>query len=76
MKHNKLKPWIFWPRVVADISIGIYTFLHWPKSLSSRVKVPVKIADDFFGINVATSSDPRSDQYVLDQVTLNRPELF
>jgi tRNA A-37 threonylcarbamoyl transferase component Bud32 len=69
MKHNKLKPWIFWPQAVADLASGIYTFLHWPKSLSSRVEPPVTVADDFFGINIATSSDERSDQYVLDHVT-------
>jgi len=69
MKQNKLKPWIFWPRAIADVSSGIYTSLHWPKSLSSRVEVPIKIADDFFGINIANSSDERSDQYVLDHAS-------
>ena len=54
MKRSSLEPWLFWPRAMADIVGGIYTFLHWPKSLSSRVEAPVQVPDDFFGINIAT----------------------
>lgn len=68
MKNKPLNPLTFWPQAIGDLALGIYTFLHWPKSLSSRVAPPVTVNEQFFGINIATSSDERSDDYVLDHV--------
>jgi hypothetical protein len=36
--------------------------------VSSSVEYPVQVANDFFGINIATSDDPACDSYVIDRL--------
>ena len=56
-----------WPRVILDAASSIYNFRHWA-SLSSRVKPPVYVHEDYFGINIATSSNETYDQYLFERL--------
>jgi len=47
-----------------DIVKGLIKSRLW-KDISSEINAPISIANDFFGINIATSNDPACDDYIV-----------
>jgi tRNA A-37 threonylcarbamoyl transferase component Bud32 len=62
-----LNPLVLWPQAIVDAIAGL-RLIGQIRSLSSRVETPVRVNDHFFGINIATSSDERCDEFVLESV--------
>ena len=69
--HDKLgkplSPLVLWSQAIVDAIAGLRLIGH-TRSLSSRVETPIRVNDQFFGINIATSSDERYDDFVLESV--------
>lgn len=52
------------PLAIGDIFTGLLSPFTWGR-LSHKVQGSLRIPDDFFGINIASSEDERCDTYVL-----------
>ncbi|MFT5483852.1 MAG: hypothetical protein ACI9GW_002511, partial [Halieaceae bacterium] len=57
----------FWPRATFDTLTSLADFDLWRTS-HELPHGPVTIGSDFVGVNIATSADPRCDEYVLERL--------
>jgi len=58
---------VLWSQAIVDAIAGLKLIGH-TRSLSSRVETPIRVKEQFFGINIATSNDERCDDFVLESV--------
>lgn len=56
-----------WPLAVLDAGTSLLDFSLW-RSSHLLPPGPVTIRSDFVGVNIATSADPRCDDYVLERL--------
>ena len=55
------------PLAIGDIITSLLSPFTWGY-LSHKSQAPLRIPEDFFGINIASSEDERCDDYVLDRL--------
>ena len=58
---------MFWPTAVGDVLRELCRARLWT-GISSEITAPVDIANDFFGINIAPSSDASCDDYIVERL--------
>ena len=56
-----------WIRMRLDIIKGLIKSRLW-RDISSEINAPISVANDFLGINIATSNDPACDDYIIDSL--------
>ena len=64
--RTELRPFS-WSRALWDVGTSLVDFNLW-RSSHQLPPGPVTIRPDFVGVNIATSADPRCDDYVLDRL--------
>lgn len=61
-------PWKVWSSGILDALSSLTLISRWLR-LSHKINSHNLVTDDFFGINIATSEDPRCDDYVISCLT-------
>ncbi len=62
-----INSWVVWPLVIKDLIASLAQIPSWLK-LSHEITANHRIGDDFIGVNIATSSDPACDEYIIQRL--------
>lgn len=65
--NKNIQSLYFWPQAAKDVLTNLFNISLW-RNTSHNLENTVDIAEDFIGINIATSEDPLCDDYLLDRL--------
>ena len=62
--NKNIQSLYFWSYAAKDVLANLFNIPLW-RNTDHNLEQPVDIAEDFIGINIATSEDPECDDYLL-----------